>query len=170
MFSSHKYCMHFLFPMHATLHTHHILNDLVILTILCGKYKVEGSLFCSFLPSCVTQSRFICEWETKFHTCKKQQVNSYIYIYIKRLGMFPFKVQLFQGCKSETEPINTKSVVQHVMGYQVFLAAYYKVDTKYCCCRATCLSGHIVDFTTHISAVCVRYQVLLAVYYKVFWT
>jgi hypothetical protein len=33
----------------------------------------------------------------------------YIYIYIKRLGMFPFKVQLFQGCKSETEPINTKS-------------------------------------------------------------
>jgi hypothetical protein len=29
--------------------------------------------------------------------------------------MFPFKVQLFQGCKSETEPINTKSVVQHVI-------------------------------------------------------
>jgi hypothetical protein len=35
--------------------------------------------------------------------------------------MFPFKVQLFQGCKSETEPINTKSVVQ-----------YHKADTKYC--------------------------------------
>jgi hypothetical protein len=29
--------------------------------------------------------------------------------------MFPFKVQLFQGCKSETEPIKTKSVVQHVL-------------------------------------------------------
>jgi hypothetical protein len=72
-----------------------------------------------------------------------------IYFYIKRLGMFPFKVQLFEGCKSETEPINTKSVLQHVMRYQVLLVAYYKADTKYCCCRATCLSGHIVDFTTH---------------------
>jgi hypothetical protein len=50
--------------------------------------------------------------------------------------MFPFKVQLFQGCKSGTEPINTKSVVQHVIRYQVLLAAYYKVDTKYCCCHA----------------------------------
>jgi hypothetical protein len=40
--------------------------------------------------------------------------------------MFPFKVQLFQGCKSETEPINTKSVVQHVIRYQVLLAACYK--------------------------------------------
>jgi hypothetical protein len=65
--------------------------------------------------------------------------------------MFPFKVQLFQGCKSETKPINTKSVVQHVIRYQVLLAAYYKADTKYCCYRATCLSGHIVDFTTHTS-------------------
>jgi hypothetical protein len=37
--------------------------------------------------------------------------------------MFPFKVQLFRGCKSETEPINTKSVVQHVIRYQVLLAA-----------------------------------------------
>jgi hypothetical protein len=44
--------------------------------------------------------------------------------------MFPFKVQLFQGCKSETEPINTKSVMQHVIRYQVLLAAYYKADTK----------------------------------------
>jgi hypothetical protein len=41
--------------------------------------------------------------------------------------MFPFKEQLFQGCKSETEPtINTKSVVQHVIRYQVLLGAYYK--------------------------------------------
>jgi hypothetical protein len=40
--------------------------------------------------------------------------------------MFSFKVQLFQGCKSETEPINTKSVVQHVIRYQVLLAAYNK--------------------------------------------
>jgi hypothetical protein len=44
-------------------------------------------------------------------------------MYIKRLGMFPFKVQLFQGCKSETEPINTKSVEQQVIRYQVLLAA-----------------------------------------------
>jgi hypothetical protein len=80
--------------------------------------------------------------------------------------MFSFKVQLFQGCKSETEPINTKSVMQHIIRYQVLLAAYYKVDTKYCCCRATCLSGYIVDFTTHTSTVCIRYQVLLATYYK----
>jgi hypothetical protein len=60
-----------------------------------------------------------------------------------------FKVQLFQCCKSQIEPINTKSVVQHVIRYQVLLAAYYKADTKYYCCRASCLSGHIVDFTTH---------------------
>jgi hypothetical protein len=37
--------------------------------------------------------------------------------------MFPFRVQLFQGCKSETQPINTKSVVQHVIRYQILLAA-----------------------------------------------
>jgi hypothetical protein len=86
--------------------------------------------------------------------------------YIKRLGMFPFKVQLFQGCKSEAEPINTKFVVQHVIRYQVLLAAYYKADTMYCCCLATCLSGHIVDFTTHTWTVRIRYQVLSAAYYK----
>jgi hypothetical protein len=75
--------------------------------------------------------------------------------------MFPFKVQLFQGCKSETEPINRKSVratcytIPSIVGdilqsrYQVLLATYCKADTKYCCCRATRLSGHIVDFTTH---------------------
>jgi hypothetical protein len=40
---------------------------------------------------------------------------------IKRFGMFPFKIQLFQGCKSDTEPINIKSVVQHVIRYQVLL-------------------------------------------------
>jgi hypothetical protein len=40
--------------------------------------------------------------------------------------MFPFKVQLFQGCKSETEIINTKSVVQDIIRYQILLAAYYK--------------------------------------------
>jgi hypothetical protein len=50
--------------------------------------------------------------------------------------MFPFKVQLFQGRKSETEPINTKSVVQHVIRYQVLLATYFKPYTIYCCCRA----------------------------------
>jgi hypothetical protein len=38
--------------------------------------------------------------------------------------MFPFKVQLFQGFKSETEPINTKSVVQHVIRYQVLLLSF----------------------------------------------
>jgi hypothetical protein len=59
----------------------------------------------------------------------------YLYIYKKRLGMFPFKVQLFQGCKSETETFYTKSVMQHVIRYQVLLAAYYKANTKYCCCR-----------------------------------
>jgi hypothetical protein len=35
--------------------------------------------------------------------------------------MFRFQVQLFQGSKSETEPINTKSVLQHVIRYQVLL-------------------------------------------------
>jgi hypothetical protein len=57
-------------------------------------------------------------------------VCSQLSIYRKRLGIFPFKVQLFQGCKSETQPINTKSVAQHFIRYQVFLAAYYKADTK----------------------------------------
>jgi hypothetical protein len=33
--------------------------------------------------------------------------------------MFPFKVQLFQGCKRETEPINTKSVMQHVIDTKI---------------------------------------------------
>jgi peroxiredoxin len=83
--------------------------------------------------------------------------------------MFPFKVQLFQGCKSEIESINTKSVVQHVIRYQVLLATYYKADTKYCCCHATCLSGHIVYFTKHThthTTVFIQYQVLLAAYYK----
>jgi hypothetical protein len=46
------------------------------------------------------------------------------------------------------------------------VAGYYKSETKYCCCLATCLSGHMVDFTTHTSTVCIRYQVLLAAYYK----
>jgi hypothetical protein len=36
--------------------------------------------------------------------------------------MFPFKVQLFQGCKSEIEPINTKSVVQHVNNLSLFIS------------------------------------------------
>jgi hypothetical protein len=50
--------------------------------------------------------------------------------------MFLFKVQLFQGCKSETEPINTKSVMQHVIRCQVLLAANYKANAKYYCCHA----------------------------------
>jgi hypothetical protein len=51
-------------------------------------------------------------------------------IYIqKRLGMFLFKVQLSQDCKSKTELINTKSVLQHVIRYQVLLTPYYKADT-----------------------------------------
>jgi 5-keto 4-deoxyuronate isomerase len=56
--------------------------------------------------------------------------------------------------------------------YQILLAAYYKADTKYCCCRATCLLGRVVDFTTHINRLYTipsivggilqsRYQVLL---------
>jgi hypothetical protein len=57
-------------------------------------------------------------------------------------SMFPFKVQLFRGCKSETEPINTKSVVQHVIRYQVFLATYYKVGTKY---QVICVYSEIYE-------------------------
>jgi hypothetical protein len=45
--------------------------------------------------------------------------NVYIYKTLR------FKVQLFQGYKSEIGPINTKSVVQHVIRYQVLLAAYF---------------------------------------------
>jgi hypothetical protein len=32
--------------------------------------------------------------------------------------------------------------------------------------EAICLSGHIFDFNTHTSTICIRYQVLLAAYYK----
>jgi hypothetical protein len=76
----------------------------------------------------------MCVRVRDFVICRHQYLVSSVYV--KRLGMFPFKVQLFQGCKRETEPINTISVVQHVIRYQVLLAAYYKADTKYCCCRA----------------------------------
>jgi hypothetical protein len=69
----------------------------------------------------------------RLHYLKMTVLSIYI---IKRLGMFPFKVQLFQGYKSETEPINTKYVVQHVIRHQVLLAAHYKADIIYCCCRA----------------------------------
>jgi peroxiredoxin len=75
--------------------------------------------------------------------------------------MFLFKVQLFQGCKSETEPINTKSVVQHVIRYQVLLVAYYKDDTKYCWQHITKTIQSIVG-----SILQSRYKVLLAAYYK----
>jgi hypothetical protein len=56
--------------------------------------------------------------------------------------MFLFKVQLFQGCKSETEPFNTKSVMQHVIQYQVLLAAYYKAVTKY---QVNCVYNKIYE-------------------------
>jgi hypothetical protein len=62
--------------------------------------------------------------------------------------MFPFKVQLFQGFKSETEPVNTKSVVQHVIRNQVLLAAYYKADTKYCWRHKVQLFQMLIVFTT----------------------
>jgi hypothetical protein len=56
--------------------------------------------------------------------------------------MFLFEVQLFQGCKSKTEPINTISVVQHVIRYQVLLVAYYKADTKY---KVNCVDNKIYE-------------------------
>jgi hypothetical protein len=61
--------------------------------------------------------------------------------------MFPFKVQLFQGCKIETEPINTKSVVQHVIRYQVLLAEYYKADTKY---QVNCVCNEMYEYINKI--------------------
>jgi hypothetical protein len=63
--------------------------------------------------------------------------------------MFPLKVQLFQGCNSKTEPINTKSVVQHDIRYQVLLAAYYKADTKYCCMQHVCQVTLSTSLHTH---------------------
>jgi hypothetical protein len=124
-------------------------------------------LKCCYLPILysltVTSPESTNRWLCHFHSLSWSvfpsitRGESHLYIYIKRLGMFPFKVQLFQGCRSETEPINTKSVVQHVIRYQVLLAPYYKAVTKYCCCRTTYLSGHIVDSTTHTSTVCMRY-------------
>jgi hypothetical protein len=41
-------------------------------------------------------------------------------IYIKHVGMFPFKVQLFQGCKSETNLLTQN------------LSCNMLYDTKYC--------------------------------------
>jgi hypothetical protein len=56
--------------------------------------------------------------------------------------MFLFKVQLFQVCKSKTEHINTKSVMQHVIRYQVLLVAYYKAVTKY---QVNCVYNEIYE-------------------------
>jgi hypothetical protein len=64
--------------------------------------------------------------------------------------------------KSETEPISTRPVVQLTM-----ITKWQKVPID----EAIFLSenvpiGHIVDFTTHTSTDCMRYQVLMAAYYK----
>jgi hypothetical protein len=145
------------------------LNSLLICISVGSPLKFNGEQFvsCLHLPFLIffvpyllpsktagteeqqwkSQPCYVLSYLNVFHEVRSQLNRAqFFYIYVKRLGMFPFKVQLFQGCKSETEPINTKSVVQHVIQYQVLLAANYKADTKYCCCRATCLSGHIVDF------------------------
>jgi hypothetical protein len=53
-------------------------------------------------------------------TMKALEQSQPIHIYIKRLGMFPFKVQLFQGCESETEP-KTQNLLCNML-----------YDTKYC--------------------------------------
>jgi hypothetical protein len=72
-----------------------------------------------------------------------------LYIYKKRLGTFPFKVQLIQGCKNETTK-NTKSVMHHVIRYQVLLAAYYKADTKLLSCNMS-VRSHCRLHYTHIN-------------------
>jgi hypothetical protein len=40
----------------------------------------------------------------------------------------------------------------YVIRYQALLVAYYKADTKYCCCRATCfVRSHCRLHCTHIN-------------------
>jgi hypothetical protein len=46
--------------------------------------------------------------------------------------MFPFKVLLFQGCKNETGPINTKSFMQHVIRYQVLMLSCNMFVRSHC--------------------------------------
>jgi hypothetical protein len=58
-----------------------------------------------------------------------QSIYIYIYIY-KTLRYVSVQGSAVSGLQSETEPINTKSVMQHVIRYQVLLAAYYKADTS----------------------------------------
>jgi hypothetical protein len=52
---------------------------------------------------------------------KSQHIDIY-----KTLRSVSVQGSAVSGCKRETEPINTKSVVKHVIRYQVLLAAYYK--------------------------------------------
>jgi hypothetical protein len=40
------------------------------------------------------------------------------------------------GLQERNRTYYTKSVMQHVIRYQVLLVAYYKADAKYCCCHA----------------------------------
>jgi hypothetical protein len=72
----------------------------------------------------------------------------------------PSIVAVVQHCRLHYTYINRLYTIPSIVG------GILKADTKYCCSLATCLSGHTVDFTTHKSIVCKRYQVLLAAYYK----
>jgi hypothetical protein len=129
--------------------------SVVMITLKMKSYKSPGLIIFRGLRSAILSIFFGIR-----SNCPSSERNL-LSIYIKRLGMFPFKLKLFQGCKSETEPIHTKSVVQHVIWYQVLLAAYYKADTKYCWRHITKLIPSIVGGILQS-----RYQVLLAAYYK----
>jgi hypothetical protein len=61
--------------------------------------------------------------------------------------------------KCETELISTKSVVQLTMTTK-------GTFTRQSDCQQMCRTGQTVDFTTHTSTICTRYQVLLAAYHK----
>jgi hypothetical protein len=69
----------------------------------------------------------------------------------------------------ETEPICIKSVVQlttHYTNMQLMMTTT-SVHHEAICQSETVPTGHIVDFTTHTSTICIRYQLLLAAYYEV---
>jgi hypothetical protein len=60
--------------------------------------------------------------------------------------------------RSEKESNNTRSVMQLMMPSK----GAHSQGTLF----ESVLTGHTVDFATHTSPICIKYQVLLAAYYK----
>jgi hypothetical protein len=91
--------------------------EIVCLLVVC--YALRGQNPKYYDVFSVSLCAVLNAWSSVHDTLNLLCLSSFLCIfccslwYKYFLGILPFKVQLFQGCKSETEPINTKSVVQH---------------------------------------------------------